>query len=336
MRELTTIGIDLAKNVFAVHAVDRDGRVVLRRLVGRGKLAELIAQLPPSLIGMESCTGAHEWARRFQALGHSVRLMAPMFVAPYRKSGKNDGNDAEAICEAVSRPNMRFVPIKTLDQQALLTLHRVRQGFVVERTAVVNRIRGLLAEFGVVIPQRVESLRRELPAHCEALPSLAARAIRDLQQHLRVLDIRIGEYDLELKRLASANEDARRLQTIPGIGPISASAIVATVGSAAEFRNGRQFAAWLGLTPRQSSSGGKNRLGHISKRGDAYLRTLLVLGARSVLQTARRHTDRLSRWVQSIQARCGYHKAIVAVAAKNARILWAVMAKKERFRPQPA
>ena len=336
MGELTTVGIDLAKNVFAVHAVDRDGRVVLRRLVGRGKLAELIAQLPPSLIGMESCTGAHEWARRFQALGHSVRLMAPMFVAPYRKSGKNDGNDAEAICEAVSRPNMRFVPIKTLDQQALLTLHRVRQGFVVERTAVVNRIRGLLAEFGVVIPQRVESLRRELSAHFETLPSLAARAIRDLQQHLRVLDIRIGEYDLELKRLASANEDARRLQTIPGIGPISASAIVATVGSAAEFRNGRQFAAWLGLTPRQSSSGGKNRLGHISKRGDAYLRMLLVLGARSVLQTARRHTDRLSRWVQSIHARCGYHKAIVAVAAKNARIVWAVMAKKERFTPQPA
>lgn len=336
MRELTTVGIDLAKNVFAVHAVDRDGRVVLRRLVGRGKLAGLIAQLPPSLIGMESCTGAHEWARRFQALGHSVRLMAPMFVAPYRKSGKNDGNDAEAICEAVSRPNMRFVPIKTLDQQALLTLHRVRQGFVVERTAVVNRIRGLLAEFGVVIPQGVESLRRELSAHCETLPSLAARAIRDLRQHLRVLDIRIGEYDLELKRLASANEDARRLQTIPGIGPISASAIVATVGSAAEFRNGRQFAAWLGLTPRQCSSGGKNRLGHISKRGDAYLRMLLVLGARSVLQTARRHTDRLSRWVQSIHARCGYHKAIVAVAAKNARIVWALMAKKERFTPQPA
>jgi len=334
MRELTTVGIDLAKNVFAVHAVDRDGRVVLRRLIGRGKLAELIAQLPPSLIGMESCTGAHEWARRFQVMGHSVRLMAPMFVAPYRKSGKNDGNDAEAICEAVSRPNMRYVPIKTRDQQAMLTLHRVRQGFVVERTAVVNRIRGLLAEFGVVMPQRVESLRRELPAHCETLPTLAARAILDLQQHLRVLDTRIGEYDLELKRLAGANEDARRLQTIPGIGPISASAIVATVGSAAEFRNGRQFAAWLGLTPRQFSSGGKSRLGPISKRGDAYLRMLLVLGARSVLQTAARHTDRLSRWVQSIHARCGYHKAIVAVAAKNARILWAMLAKKERFTPQ--
>lgn len=336
MQELTTVGIDLAKNVFAVHAVEQAGRVVVRRMVSRGKLVELIAQLPPSLIGMESCSGAHEWARRFQALGHTVRLMAPAFVAPYRKSGKNDGNDAEAICEAVSRPNMRFVPVKTLDQQAMLTLHRVRQGFVVERTAVVNRIRGLLAEFGVVIPQRVESLRRELRASCEALPALAGRAILDLQEHLQVLDARIGEYDLELKRLASHNEDARRLQTIPGIGPITASAIVATVGSAAEFRNGRQFAAWLGLTPRQSSSGGKTRLGHISKRGDAYLRMLLVLGARSVLQTAARHSDRLSRWVQSIHARCGYHKAIVAVAAKNARILWAVMVRKERFMPQPA
>ena len=172
MQELTTVGIDLAKNVFAVHAVSHDGQVVVRRMVSRGKLAELIARLPPSLIGMESCSGAHEWARRFQALGHTVRLMAPAFVAPYRKSGKNDGNDAEAICEAVSRPNMRFVAVKTLDQQAMLTLHRVRQGFVVERTAVVNRIRGLLAEFGVVIPQREMSLRRELQAVARRCPRL--------------------------------------------------------------------------------------------------------------------------------------------------------------------
>jgi transposase len=335
MQELTTVGIDLAKNTFAVHAVHGDGRVLVRRMVSRSKLLDLVAQLPQSLIGMESCSGAHEWARRFQALGHTVRLMAPVFVAPYRKSGKNDGNDAEAICEAVTRPSMRFVPVKTLDQQALLTLHRVRQGFVVERTAVVNRIRGLLAEFGIVLPQRVETLRRELRASCEALPRLAARAISDLQEHLRVLDARIVEYDRELKRLASISEE-RRLQTIPGIGAITASAMVASVGSAAEFRNGRQFAAWLGLTPRQFSTGGKTRLGRISKRGDAYLRMLLVLGARSVLQTAARHRDRLSRWVQSIHARCGYHKAIVAVAAKNARIVWAVMVTKQRFTPQPA
>lgn len=336
MNEITTVGIDLAKHVFAVHAVACDGRLVLRRTVSRGRLLETVARLPRSLIGLEACSGAHEWARRFQALGHTVRLMAPAFVAPYRKSGKNDGNDAEAICEAVSRPNMRFVSVKSVEQQALLTLHRVRQGFVSERTAVVNRIRGLLAEFGVVLPQRVESVRRGLHEGTAGLPELACRAIRDLQAHLLGLDERIDAYDRELKRLAAADEQTRRVQTVPGVGPITASAMVASVGSAKEFRNGRQFAAWLGLTPRQSSSGGKTRLGGISKRGDAYLRMLLVLGARSVLQTAGRYTDRLSRWVLRIRARCGYHKAIVAIAAKNARILWAVLAKGESFRAQPA
>ena len=336
MNKITTVGIDLAKQVFAIHAVAADGRVVLRRTVSRGRLVETIARLPPSLIGLEACTGAHEWARRFQALGHAVRLMAPAFVSPYRKSGKNDGNDAEAICEAVSRPNMRFVSIKSVEQQALLTLHRVRQGFVAERTAVVNRIRGLLAEFGVVLPQRVESVRRGLHESTAGLPDLACRVIRDLQGHLLGLDERINGYDRELKRLATADEKTRRVQIIPGVGPITASAIVASVGSAKEFRNGRQFAAWLGLTPRQYSSGGKTRLGGISKRGDAYLRMLLVLGARSVLQNAGRYTDRLSRWARTIRDRCGYHKAIVAIAAKNARILWVVLAKGESFRAQPA
>jgi transposase len=204
MNEITTVGIDLAKHVFAVHAVARDGRVVLRRIVSRSKLLETVAQLPRSLIGLEACSGAHEWARRLQSLGHTVRLMAPAFVSPYRKSGKNDGNDAEAICEAVSRPNMRFVSIKSVDQQAVLTLHRVRQGFVVERTAVVNRIRGLLAEFGVVLPQRVESVRRGLHESTAGLPDLACRAIRDLQAHLHGLDERIDRYDRELKHLARA------------------------------------------------------------------------------------------------------------------------------------
>jgi transposase len=240
------------------------------------------------------------------------------------------------LLETVARPSMRFVSIKSVEKQALLTLHRVRQGFVSERTAVVNRIRGLLAEFGVVLPQRVESVRRGLHESTDGLPELACRAIRDLQAHLLGLDERIDNYDRELKRLASADEQTRRVQTIPGMGPITASAIVASVGSAREFRNGRQFAAWLGLTPRQSSSGGKTRLGHISKRGDAYLRMLRVLGARSVLQNAGRYTDRLSRWALTIRARCGYHKAIVAMAAKNARILWAVLAKGESFRPQLA
>jgi len=336
MNEVTTVGIDLAKSVFAVHAVDEDGRVLLRRMIGRARLVETIANLPPSVIGMEACSGSHEWARRFQALGHTVRLMAPAFVTPYRKSGKNDGNDAEAICEAVRRPTMRFVPIKTADQQAVLTLHRVRQGFVAERTAVINRLRGLLIEFGVTLPQGADRVRRGLHSLTEQLPGLAARALNDLGAHLRVLDERVAEYDRELKRLAKGDADACRLQGIPGIGPVTASAIVASVGHASEFRNGRQFAAWLGLTPRQWSSGGKTRLGRITKRGDAYLRMLLVLGARALLRRAAARSDRLSRWALAVRARRGYHRALTAIAAKNARILWVVLAKGERFRALPA
>jgi transposase len=234
----------------SVHGVDPCGKVVMRRTIGRGKLLTLVAQLPPCVIGLEACSGAHEWARQFRQLGHDARLMAPKFVTPYRKSGKNDGNDAEAICEAVSRPSMRFVPVKSTDQQAVLTLHRVRQGFIEERTATINRIRGLLAEFGVVLPQR-------------------------------------------------------------------ASAIVATVSDAREFASARQFAAWLGLVPRQYSTGGKSRLGHITKRGDAYLRTLLILGARSTLRTAAKRADRLARWAISVKQRRGYHRAGVAIAAKK-------------------
>lgn len=253
MEQVTTVGIDLAKKVFALHGVDGAGRVVLRRTVKREELVELVAGLSPCLIGMEAGSGAHDWARRFQLLGHEVRLMAAKFVAPYRRNGKNDGNDAEAICEAVTRPGMRFVPIKSAEQQAILTVHRVRQGFVEERTATINRIRGLLTEFGVVLSLRA-------------------------------------------------------------------------------FRSGRQFAAWLGLTPKQNSSGGRSRLGSITKRGDAYLRTLLVLGARSVLHTAMRHKDRISRWVLALQTRRGYHRALVAIANKNARIAWALLSRNQELR----
>jgi transposase len=261
-----------------------------------------------------------------------VRLMAPVFVAPYRKSGKNDGNDAEAICEAVARPNMRFVPVKSAEQQAVLALHRVRQGWIEERTATINRIRALLTEFGVALPNRAQHVRRGALKAAEGLPELARRALTDLHEHLHTLDERIGAYDRELQLQARASEPAQRLMQIRGIGPISAVAIVATVGNARDFRSGRQFAAWLGLTPRQNSSGGKTRLGHISRRGDAYLRMLLVQGARSVLQTAVRHTDRLSRWSVSLQARRGYHKALVAIAAKNARIAWALLSKNQELR----
>lgn len=332
MEKITTVGIDLAKRVFALHGVDGSGAVVLRKTVHREQLGELVASLAPCVIGMEACSGAHAWARRFAEFGHEVKLMAPAFVVPYRKSGKNDGNDAEAICEAVQRPSMRFVPVKSAEQQAVLALHRVRQGWIEERTATINRIRALLSEFGVVLPNRAQHVRRGALAAAEALPGLAHRALEDLLEQLRLLDERIGAYDRELQLQARASEPAQRLMAIRGIGPITAVAIVATVGNARDFESGRQFAAWLGLTPRQHSSGGKHRLGHITRRGDAYLRCLLVQGARSVLHTAMRHTDRMSRWVLSVQARRGYHKTLVAIAAKNARIAWALLSKGQQLR----
>ena len=316
MDNVTTVGIDLAKNVFSLHGVDQHGSTVLRKTVSRTKLAALVAQLPPCLIGLEACSGAHEWARRFSAFGHRVRLMAPKFVAPYRKGGKNDGNDAEAICEAVSRPSMLFVPIKSVEQQTLLTVHRVRQGFIEERTAMINRIRGLLAEFGAVLPQKAIEVRRGAAALADSLPSLVARAVHDLLEHIRVLETRIHEYERQIEAHARGDERAQRIQALSGIGPISASAIVATVQEAREFKSGRQ-----------GSTGGKSRLGRITGKGDPYLRTLLIMGARSVLQTATRRTDRLARWALGVKERRGYHRACVAIAAKNARILWVLLSR---------
>jgi transposase len=327
MNLVSTLGIDLAKNTFSVHGVDAKGAVVMRRTVSRSQLPELVAQLPPCLIGMEACSGAHEWARRFSRFGHTVKLMSPKFVAAYRKSGKNDCNDAEAICEAVTRPNMRFVPVKSVEQQADLGLHRVRQGFVEERTGTLNRIRGLIAEFGYVLPNGPEHIHRGIPAIIEALPARIARCVRDLLEHAERLAAKVLEYEREIRLGVRDNELARRAQTRQGIGPITASALVATVGNGHDFKNGRQFAAWLGLVPCQYSTGGKTRLGHITKRGDPYLRTLLVMGARSVLQRAQRETDPLSRWARAVQARRGYHRACVAVAAKNARVAWALLSK---------
>jgi len=332
MDKITTVGIDLAKSVFSLHGVDAAGQVALRRTVRREQLVELVAGLAPCVIGMEACSGAHEWARRFQAFGHTVRLMAPKFVVPYRKSGKNDGNDAEAICEAVTRPSMRFVPVKSLEQQALLAMHRVRQGFIVERTAIINRLRGLMSEFGVVLPLRSITVRRQAAEAAEALPVLARRAIDDLLEQLRELDGRIDRYDREIEAQARLSDAARRLMQIRGIGPTTALAIVATVGNAREFKNGRQFAAWIGLVPGQYSTGGRTRLGHISKRGDAYLRNLLVQGARSVLNTAGAHQDRMSRWARELQPRRGYYRTLVAIANKNARIAWALLARNEDLR----
>jgi transposase len=325
MGNVTTIGIDLAKNSFSLHGVDAAGTVVLRKTVPRARLMGLLVEQPPCLIGLEACSGAHEWARRLRQFGHTVKLMAPRFVAPYRKNSKNDGNDAEAICEAVSRPQMRFIPIKTPEQQAVLCLHRVRQGFIEERTATINRLRGLLAEFGFVLPQSSAAVRHGVAGLLERLPPHAARAVGDLREHLRTLDARIRDYERSIEAHARESGEAQLVLQRQGIGPITASAIVASVGDAREFKNGRQFSAWHGRVPRQHSTGGKQRLGHITGRGDPYLRTLLVMGARSVLQRAPGQTDPLSRWALAVRTRRGYHRACVAVAAKNARALWAML-----------
>jgi transposase len=285
---ITAIGIDLAKNVFQVHGVDEHGKVVVRKQLRRSQMMAFFAQRTPCLVGMEACGGAHEWARRLTGLGYTVKLMAPQFVKPYVKTNKNDAADAEAICEAVSRPNMRFVPIKTPDQQAILALHRARQGFVRQRTAQGNQIRGLLAEYGVTIPQGIRNIRKCLPEILEdgesTLPGLLRQLMGQLGEHLKTLDKLVNEMDQQIQRWLGTNESSQRLTQIAGVGPITATAVVASVGDARNFSNGRQLAAWLGLVPRQHSTGGKSLLLGISKRGDCYLRTLLIHGARAVIR----------------------------------------------------
>ena len=334
------VGIDLAKNVFAIHGVDEHGKAVLvRPSVPRARLHQFVAALPPCTIGMEACSGAHHWARLFMQHGHTLRLMAPKFVAPYRmsgKRGKNDAADAMAICEAVQRPNMRFVPVKSQDEQARLCVHRVRQGLVEQRTATINRIRGLLSEFGVVLPQKAATVRREAVAHLEDLPGWANTAVGDSLSELHRLDERVAEYDRHVVLMAREDDRSRALMQLSGIGSTTASALVSTIGNARDFKNGRQLAAWLGLVPGQYSSGGKTRLGGITKAGDGYLRTLLVLGAKAVLAAAKNKDDRLSRWAMALEVRRGYWKAVVAIAAKNARMAWAVLAKGEDFKPLEA
>ena len=288
--ETTTVGIDLAKSVFVAHGVDQRGKVALRKSLKRDQVLPFFANLPPCLIGMEACGSAHYWARKLQELGHTVKLMAPQFVKPYVKTNKNDAADAEAICEAVARPNMRFVPIKNAEQQAVLSVHRARQGFVKARTAQANQIRGLLAEFGIVIPQGIRHIAKQLPDIIEdadnGLPGVFRDLIDRLGTQLKDLDQQVDELDAQIQAWHRASEASRRLAEIPGIGPITASALVATVGDATNFENGRQMAAWLGLVPKQHSSGGKQTLLGISKRGDSYVRTLLIHGARAVIRVA--------------------------------------------------
>ena len=332
------IGIDLAKQVFQVHGVDAQEKAVLRKQLRRAQMLDYFQKLPPCLIGMEACSSAHYWARELQKLGHTVKLMAPQFVKPYVKSNKNDANDAEAICEAVARPTMRFVAIKTIAQQDIQAIHRIRSELIHQRTAKVNQIRGLLGEYGLVVGRRVDVLRTALPLLLEDAENgltIDFRVLLEgLQQDLIKLDERVDELDKKIKLLANSNTEAKRLLQIPGIGPMTATALVCAIGDGKQFKRGRDLAAWLGLTPRQHSSGGKDRLLGISKRGDAYLRTLLIHGARAVLRVSGEKDDPRSRWLQSLCSRRNKNIAAVALANKNARIVWALLTKKTDFLPE--
>ncbi|MGB4499426.1 MAG: IS110 family transposase [Methylococcaceae bacterium] len=329
------IGIDLAKQVFQLHGVDYNEKVVLKKQLTRTKMLTYFQSLRPCLIGMEACGSAHYWARELQKLGHTVKLMAPQFVKPYVKSNKNDANDAEAICEAVSRPNMRFVTIKTVAQQDVQAVHRIRSELVKQRTAKGNQIRGLLAEYGVVINKRIDVLRNALPSILEDAENGLSFDFRILLEELRAdliaLDERVSTLTEKINVLAKSDEDAQRLQKIPGVGPITATAIISAVGDGKQFKCGRDLAAWFGLTPKQNSSGGKERLLGISKRGDAYLRTLLIHGARAVLRVSETKTDSLNCWLQNLCNRRNKNIAAVALANKNARIIWAILTKKTNY-----
>ena len=338
--KITTVGLDLAKAVFQVHGVDERGKAVLRKQLKRKDVLMFFANLKPCLIGMEACGSAHYWARKLSELGHTVRLMAPQFVRPYVKTNKSDRNDAEAICEAVTRPSMRFVPVKTAEQQALLGLHRARQGLVKSRTAQANQIRGLLAEFGIVIAKGLGHIAKRLPQVLEdgenGLPGMMRQLIRRLGEQLKTLDEQVGEMQRQITLWHRENEQSRKLEDIPGVGPITASALVASVGDATSFKNARQFTAWLGMVPRHEGTGGKAVLGRISKRGDVYLRTMLIHGARSVIAKLQHKPEQASPWLSRLLARRNKNIAAVALAAKNARIAWALLAHGRDFEPDYA
>lgn len=334
--DIRVIGIDLAKSVFHLHGVGSEGHVVMRKKLSRSRLLAFMANLPASLVGMEACGGAHDWARRLMSMGHDVRLISPQFVKPYVKSNKNDSADAEAICEAVQRPGMRFVPIKSISQQDIQSLHRARSLAVSHRTAQVNQIRGLLHEYGIVCARSVAALRKSVPVILEdaenALTPLFRELLYGLWDELRRLDRRIQAYDAEIKRLSEQSDICRRLMTIPGIGPMTATAMEAAASDGKAFKSGREMAAWLGLVPRQHSTGGKPRLLGISKRGDTYLRMLVIHGARAALRWTDKKQDARSRWASEVKERRGQNVAAVALANKMVRTAWVLMSRNEIYR----
>jgi transposase len=334
--EITTIGLDLAKNFFQIHGVDGAGRVVVRKALRRSQMLPFFSRLSPCLVGMEACGTSHYWARELIRMGHQVRLMPPAYVKPYVKRGKTDANDAEAICEAVTRPTMRFVAVKSPDQQAALSIHRSRDLLVKQRTQLVNMIRGLLAEFGIDIPRGIERAllmaRRIADGEAPDVPAEAIKVVLTLSQQVLDIHVRVREMERDLQRWHRGNEVSQRLATIPGIGPIGASALVASVADPQQFRSGRQFAAWLGLTPLQKSSGGKERLGRITKMGDKYLRKLLIVGMTSLVRRAKYKPEmvdpRLAKWLAHKPVRV----ATVAMANKAARVVWAIMTGGDTYR----
>jgi len=338
MNKITVVGLDLAKNVFQVHGADARGQAVVRKPLKRKDVLAFFAKLPPCLIGMEACGGAHHWARRFQAQGHTVKLMAPQYVKPFVQRHKTDARDAQAICEAANRASISTVAVKTTEQQAVLALHRVRQSLMKARVAQINQIRGLLTEFGIVLPVGVRKLKAELPGVLEdgenALPDMLRALLQSLREHLHVLEQHIAQIEQRLTHWHRSNDASRRLEALPGVGMLTATALVAEVGDAKHFARGRQFAAWVGLTPREHSSGGQSiRLG-ISKRGNRYLRTLLIHGARAVLKARMNKPEHVQDWAVRVSDRRGHNVAAVAQANKTARRAWALLTKGEEFNPE--
>jgi transposase len=337
--KLIRVGVDLAKDVFQLHGVDRSEKTVWRRRLRRDDWIKVLRERVEAdcEIGMEACAGAHHWARTLQRLGYRVKLIAPQFVKPYVKSNKNDAADAEAICEAMSRPGMRFVPVKSVEQQDTQAMHRVRSELLEQRTAKANQIRSLVAEHGLVAPRELVQLRLALPRWLEdqenGLSPTFRRLLEGLRTDLALLDERMKELDREIEQVAQRDTTAKRLMELRGVGPLTATALVAAVGDARQFANGRQMSAALGLTPRQHSSGGRERLLGISKRGDAYLRTLLIHGARSVIRTAASKDDRLSQWVTRLAARSHINVAAAALANKTTRMAWAMLSRGTNYQP---
>jgi len=336
MKRLSTVGLDLAKEIFHLHGVDKKGNIMFRKKLKRKDLATFMVNLEPCIVGMESCGGANFWARKFRTMGHTPKIIQAKFVKPYVKSNKNDRVDAEAICEAVRRPNMRFVPIKDIWQQDIQSLHRIRSRLIQNKTALSNSIRGLLMEYGITIPRGISNLKRHIVIiinnQDNELTDFARKSFSGLYEEFKRIESEIAVCDKEITGICSTNEKCKKVSTIPGVGPITATAVIAQIGNGRDFKNGREYAAYLGLVPRHSGTGGKNQMLGISKRGDKYIRTQMIHGSRSILLRSHLREDRLSKWINAKKLSKGFNKTCVAYANKKARIIWAILANDTEYR----